>query len=106
MATRRSVPPLSAVLPLPPMEYDVAYMNSLIRVLAFLNQQLQRQGPIKTNQLTVEDRDGDTRFLANPQELTEILTLVATNLPTSATGLVKGQIWVDTSVGNVLKIVP
>lgn len=103
---RRSVPSLSAVIPLPPMEYDVAYMNSLVRVLTFLTQQLQRQGPVKTNQLTVEDRDGDTKFVVNPQELTEVLALVATNLPTSATGLVKGQIWVDTSAGNVLKIVP
>lgn len=103
---RPTSPAVSAVLPLPPMEYDVSYMNNLIRVLTFMIQQLQRQGPIKTNQLTVEDRDGDTKFVVNPQELTEVLALVATNLPTSATGLVKGQIWVDTSAGNVLKIVP
>lgn len=102
---RPTSPSLVAVIPLPPMEYDVQYMNNLIRVLTFLSQQLQRQGPIKSNQLTVEDRDGDTKFVIDPQEATEVLALTMTNLPTSSTGLAKGRVWVDTAAGNVLKIV-
>ena len=105
MATR-SRTALSAVLPLPPMEYDVNYMNSLIRVLTFLNQQLQRQGPIKSNSLTIEDRDGDTKFIVDPQEAFEILAITATNLPTSSTGLAKGRIWADPAAGYALKVVP
>ena len=104
--SRPTSPALSAVIPLPPMEYDVNYMNSLIRVLTFLNQQLQRQGPIKSNALSIEDRDGDTKFIIDPQETFEILAITATNLPTSSTGLAKGRIWVDPAAGYALKIVP
>lgn len=99
---RPTSPALAAVLPLPPMEYDVNYMNNLIRVLTFLIQQLQRQGSIKANGLVVEDRDGDTKLVVNPQEFTEVLALIATNLPTSATGLVKGQIWNNAGVLNIV----
>ena len=57
----------------------------------------------RCNTLTVTDRDRDTQFIVNPQELTETLTLIAKNLPTNSTGLVTGQIWNDS---GTLKIIP
>lgn len=92
-----------AVLPLPPLEYDVQYFNNLIRILTFTLQQVQTPGPSRTNELTVTDRDNDTQFIVNPQELAEVLTILATNLPTSSTDLPDNQIWHD---GELLKITP
>lgn len=92
-----------ATLPLPPLEYDVQFMNQIVRILTFITRQIQNPGPINTDQLTVSDRDRDTQFIINPQELTETLTIIAKNLPTSSTGLVKGQIWND---AGTLKIIP
>lgn len=94
---------LSAVLPLPPMEYDVAYMNNLIRILNFFIQQVQNPGLIKGNALTIQDRDQDTQFKLNPNEDRETLIWIMTNLPTSSTGLVSGQVWNN---AGVLSIVP
>lgn len=91
-----------AVLPLPPLEYDAQYQNQIVRVLNFMMKQIQNPGPIETDQLTVSDRDRDTQFIINPQELTETLTMIAKNLPTSATGLAVGQVWNDS---GTLKIV-
>lgn len=91
-----------AVLPLPPLEYDIQYQNQIVRVLNFMMKQIQNPGPVETDALTVSDRDRDTQFIINPQELTETLTIIAKNLPTSATGLAKGQVWND---AGTLKIV-
>ena len=93
---------LSAILPLPPLEYDAQYFNNMVRILNFFIQQLQRGGPIKGSELLISDRDEDTQFIINPQELTEVLTIIAKNLPTSSTGLAPGQIWNDS---GTLKIV-
>lgn len=94
---------LSAVLPLPPLEYDVQYMNNIVRILNFFIQQSGNAGLVQGNALTIEDRDKDTQFIINPQELTETLTIIAKNLPTSSTGLVKNQLW---NSAGTLKIVP
>ena len=91
-----------AVLPLPPLEYDVQYQNQIVRVLNFMMRQIQNPGPLESDQLTISDRDRDTQFIINPQELTETLTVIAKNLPTSATGLVKNQLWND---AGTIKIV-
>ena len=91
-----------AVLPLPPLEYDVQYQNQIVRVLNFMMQQLNNPGPLSSNELTISDRDRDTQFIVNPQELTETLTVIAKNLPTSSTGLVKNQLWND---AGTIKIV-
>ena len=98
----QTAPGAFAVLPLPPLEYDVQYQNQIVRVLTFILKQIQNPGPVKTDNLTVTDRDEDTQFTVNPQELTETLTIIAKNLPTSATGLAVGQIWNDS---GTLKIV-
>jgi len=97
---------ISAVLPLPPMEYDVNYMNNLIRILNFFIQQVQSPSLVKGNALTIEDRDQSTKLTVNPSDLKDLLVVIATNLPTSSSGLSSGQLWVDTASGNVLKIVP
>lgn len=96
-------PGANAVLPLPPLEYDVQYFNQLIRILNFTFQQMQNPGLVRGNELTISDRDEDTQFIINPQEATETLTILAKNLPTSATGLVKNQLWND---AGTLKIIP
>jgi len=101
MATKTGTS-LSAVLPLPPLEYDVQYMNNLVRILNFFIQQVQNPGLVQGNALTVEDRDQDTQFKLNPNEEREVLIWLITNLPTSSTGLAKGQVWND---AGILKIV-
>jgi hypothetical protein len=91
-----------AVLPLPPLEYDVQWANQIVRILNLTQQQIQNPGNVKGNELQISDRDEDTQFIINPQELTETLTIIAKNLPTSSTGLVKDQLWND---AGTLKIV-
>ena len=91
-----------AVLPLPPLEYDIQYQNQIVRVLNFMMQQINNPGPLNSNELTISDRDRDTQFIVNPQELTETLTMIATNLPTSATGLAIGQVWNDSGTLRIV----
>ena len=70
------------ILPTAPAQYDQRYMDDFIRVLNAYFIQLQTPGPLRGN------------------------VLVLTALPTSATGLPSGSIWVDTANANVLKKVP
>lgn len=102
MATRTTGTALSAVLPLPPLEYDTQYFNNMVRILNFFIQQVNNPGLVKGDALTITDRDRDTQFIINPQELTETLTMIATNLPTSATGLAVGQIWNDSGTLRIV----
>jgi len=94
---------LSAVLPLPPMEYDIQYFNNMVRILNFFIQQLGNPGLVKGTGLIVEDRDKDTQFRLDPNEERETLVWIMKNLPTSSTGLVSGQVWNN---AGVLSIVP
>ena len=100
---KQTSPGAFSVLPLPPLEYDVQYQNQIIRILNFIIQQLQTPGAVRTDSLTVTDRDQDTQFIVNPKELTETLTILAKNLPTTTTATVDTQIWND---GGFLKILP
>ena len=98
--------PPSPVLPLPPLEYDIAYMNNLIRLLNFFIKQTDNPGVLVGSGISIADGDVDVDFLVDlntPDDSTKVVIMA---LPTSATGLVSGQIWVDTGAGNVLKIVP
>lgn len=95
-------PAVSAVLPLPPLEWDVQWANNMVRILNFFIQQSANPGLVQGNALTVQDRDKDTKFTLNPNEQNETLIWIITNLPTSATGLAKGQVWND---AGTLKIV-
>ena len=102
MATKTGTS-LSAVLPLPPLEYDVQYMNNIVRILNFFIQQVGNPGLVQGNALTIQDRDEDTKFKLEPNEAREVLIWIMKNLPTSSTGLVSGQVW---NSAGTLKIVP
>jgi hypothetical protein len=78
MATRLPIAPL----PFPPSEYNNIYFAEMIRTLNLHFRQLQNPGALLGSTLTVS------------------------HLPTSATGLASGEVWVDTGAGNVLKVVP
>ena len=95
--------PPSPVLPLPPLEYDVQYMNNLIRLLNFFIKQVDNPGILLGSGLQLADGDTDVDVTVNlntPDNSTQVIIL---NLPTSATGLVSGQIWNN---AGTLKIVP
>ena len=68
-------------LPYPPAQYNQQYINELIRVLNLYFRAIQNPGPLVAS------------------------TAQLTNLPTSATGLPAGSLWVDTSASNVVKVV-
>lgn len=68
-------------LPLPPATYDQRYFNETLRTLNLYFRLLQNPGPLRAT------------------------TLQLTALPTSATGLEPGTVWVDSTAGNVLKVV-
>ena len=70
-----------APLPFPPTSYDQRYFNETIRTLNLYFRQIQNPGPLVGS------------------------TLSLSQLPTSATGLRVGEVWVDTTAGNVLKVV-
>lgn len=70
-----------APLPFPPNSYDQRYFNETIRTLNLYFRQVQNPGPLVGS------------------------TLSLSQLPTSAAGLRSGAVWVDTSAGNVLKVV-
>lgn len=70
-----------APLPFPPTSYDQRYFNETIRTLNLYFRQIQNPGPLVGS------------------------TLSLLQLPTSATGLRVGEVWVDTTAGNVLKVV-
>ena len=74
--------PIVSPLPFPPTTYDQRYFNELIRTLNLYFRQLQNPGDIVGSSLRI------------------------TALPTSATGLPSGSIWVDTAAAYVLKMVP
>jgi hypothetical protein len=70
-----------APLPFPPTSYDQRYFNETIRTLNLYFRQLQNPGDIVGT------------------------TLRVTDFPTSSVGLPLGSVWVDTTAGNVLKVV-
>ena len=76
MANRNAVP--SPVLPLPPLDYDYQHMLTITRLLNYFIEQQDNPGNIKG------------------------ATLNITNIPTSSTGLVSGDVWNDS---GTLKIV-
>ena len=74
--------PVIAPLPFPPATYEQRYFNETVRTLNLYFRLLQNPGDIVGSSLRV------------------------TALPTAATGLPSGSIWVDTAAANVLKMVP
>jgi len=80
-------------LPVPPVEYNVAYMNQLLKVLQLYFTQVSNNGPLQ----------GSTLNLSSINQITNKQDIV---LPTqtSLSTLRTGDIYYDTSAGNVLKI--
>lgn len=74
----RNIP--APIFPIPPKEYDIRYMSELVRVFSLFIQQVQNPGEGRNTNITL------------------------TNVPTSATGLAKGTIYVDSS--GFLKLTP
>ena len=52
MSQINKVPPPSPVLPLPPLEYDVAYLNNLVRILNYFIQQTDNPGALRGTKAT------------------------------------------------------
>lgn len=102
MANSNKIP--SPVLPLPPLEYDPQYFNNLVRLLTYYIEQKDNPGRMRGSALEISDGDPDADFIVDPSAYAEDITkVVIKELPTSATGLVSGQVWRD---GTSLKIVP
>jgi hypothetical protein len=111
------VEPPFTVLPLPPNEYDVVYMMTLIRSLTYILQQLANPGNIIGSSLTifanrpysgyVLDKNPDLTFNALDSNTTNslIVRLLPQGNAVQPAGLASNQIWWDTS-NNTLKIVP
>lgn len=102
MANNNRVP--SPVLALPPLEYDVQYMNNMIRLLNYFIEQQNNPGNIRGSALYLSDGDGpDADVTIDTMTSDDITTFIMAELPISATGLVSGQIWRN---GSVLNIIP
>jgi len=96
----------SSILPLPPLEYDVQWMNLLVRVLNYFIQQQNVPGVVRGTELQLAGKDPDYKVTMSVTAYANGTTqIIFTELPTSATGLVSGQIWRDTAT-NILHIVP
>ena len=80
-------------IPAPPAAYDQGYMNQMLNVLRMYFTQLDNNGPLQ----------GTTLNLSTINQVTGAQTII---LPTQASlsSLRVGDIYYDTSAGNVLKI--
>lgn len=111
------VEPPFTVLPLPPNEYDVVYMMTLIRSLTYILQQLANPGNLTGASLTIFanrpysgyalDKNPDLTF--NALSSNTVNELIVRLLPQGAgappAGLASQQIWIDTT-DQTLKITP
>lgn len=103
--------PARAVLPLAPLEYDVQYMNALVRLINFYMEQQANPGPIRGTQLTLSltgvgavQPVASIEHIIDPTNTLVNKTIVnIQQLPTSSAGLASGDIWNDS---GTLKIVP
>jgi hypothetical protein len=101
MANNNSVP--SPVLPLPPLEYDVQYMDTLVRLLNYFIVQQNNPGNIRGSVLELSSGTVVPDVTIDTTASNSVTKVVVLDLPTSATGLVSGQIWNN---ANVLNIIP
>ena len=101
MANNNRVP--SPVLALPPLEYDVQYMNNMIRLLNYFIVQQNNPGNIRGSVLELSSGTVVPDVTIDTTASNSVTKVVVLDLPTSATGLVTGQIWRN---GSVLNIIP
>ena len=108
MANNNRVP--SPVLPLPPLEYDVQYMNNLIRLLNYYIEQQGNPGAIRGTALVltltgtvVVQPVASIEHIIDPLNTLVGKTIVnIIDLPTANTGLSSGDVW---NSAGTLKIV-
>jgi hypothetical protein len=108
MANNNIVP--SPVLALPPLEYDVQYMNNMIRLLNYFIEQQDNPGSMRGTDLvltltnsTITQPVASITYITDPLSALVNKTIVnIVNLPTTATGLVSGDVW---NSAGTLKIV-
>ena len=101
MANNNIVP--SPVLALPPLEYDVQYMTNMIRLLNYFIEQQDNPGNIRGSVLELSSGTVAPDVSIDTTASSSITKFVVLDLPTSAAGLVTGQIWRN---GSVLNIIP
>lgn len=102
--------PARAVLPLAPLEYDVQYLNALVRLINFYMEQQANPGPMQGTQLTLTlTGAGAVQPVASIQHIIDPTSALVNktivnfqNLPTSATGLVSGDLWNNAGVLNIV----
>ena len=100
-------PPGNAVLPLPPLDYDVAYMNQLIRVLNLYFQQLNNPGLINGTALRLSSGDVDQDVLIDTMASNDITKFICAELPTSRSlGLVLNKVSIATTGATVSVTIP
>jgi len=101
MANKNNVP--SPVLSLPPLEYDIQYMNNLVRLINYFIEQQDNPGNIRGSKIELSDGSQSANVIIDAlADDTGITKVVLKDLPTSATGLEQGQVWNDS---GTLKIV-
>ena len=108
MANNNRVP--SPVLPLPPLEYDVQYMNNLIRLLNYYIQQQANPGHLRGTDLVLTlTGSGAVQPVASIEHIIDPLNALVgktivniIDLPTANTGLSSGDVW---NSAGTLKIV-
>ena len=90
MSTPNTIAPR---LPIAPIEYDQRFMEEFLRILRLYFAQLDNNGPLQ----------GTTLNLSSINQTTGIANII---LPTQASlaTLRKGDVYYDTTAGNVLKI--
>ena len=101
MANNNRVP--SPVLPLPPLEYDTQYMDTLVRLLNYFIVQQGNPGNIRGSVLELSSGTVAPDVIIDTTSSNSVTEFVVLDLPTSASGLVTGQIWRN---GSVLNIIP
>ena len=101
MANNNRVP--SPVLALPPLEYDVQYMNNMIRLLNYFIEQQNNPGNIRASALALSSGTVAPDVIIDTTASNNVTKVVVLDLPTSATGLASGQVWNN---ANVLNIIP
>ena len=102
--------PTPDVLPLPPLEYDVQYMNSLIRLLNYYIQQQANPGHLRGTELVLTlTGAGAVQPIASIEHIIDPLSALVgktivniIDLPTATTGLSSGDVW---NSAGTLKIV-
>jgi hypothetical protein len=90
MSTQDSIAPR---LPVAPVEYDVRFMDEFIRILRLYFAQIDNTGPIQGTTL-------------NLSTISQVTGLPVISIPTQASlaTLRVGDVYYDTTAGNVLKI--